>query len=225
MNLPDMSMTSAPVGAGQLERVPAQAMRPSRITIDEFGVSPARGSISVAPTSAKVAGPPGPLGGGAGAGVVRQANGAAMAAARSSLIEVSEFSNTRVLIHACYRSRYDLPVTMVKLGSRVAMWVGLRRAGGQIEWRVVGEGSRWRVPVGAYSIEGSNDDPVIMTRSFVGSTTVRFPWRFMFFTKLEKAAGVRAVAAAAGHKGNAIAKFDRTDKGWRVSSMSLASRP
>jgi hypothetical protein len=317
MNLPDMSMTSAPPGAGQLDRVPAQAMRPSLITIDEFGVSPARGSTSVAPTSAKVAGLPEPLEG-AGAGVVRQASGAAMAAARSSLIEVSDFSNIKVLMQAYHRSRYDLLVTVVKLDSQMAMrrhrstavaaaafvlslsgcatadwvmtderqlveaifesppfndpisieidaklpvscqevvrkrspsiWVGLTesglasmkpdgeagcailpvgraaKAGGQIEWRVSGGGGRWRVPVGAYSIEGTNDDPVIMTRSFVGSTTVRFPWRFSLFTKLERVAGVRAVAAPAGHKGNAVVEFDRTDAGWRVSSISMTGR-
>ena len=96
--------------------------------------------------------------------------------------------------------------------------------GGQMEWQLADGGRRWRVPVGAYSIEGTNDDPVTMTRSFVGSTSVRFPWRFSLFSRLEKVAGVGAVAAAAGHHGNAVVKFDRTSEGWRVSSLSMTGR-
>lgn len=98
------------------------------------------------------------------------------------------------------------------------------KAGGQMEWRLANRGGRWRVPVGAYSIEGTNDDPVTMTRSFVGSTSVRFPWRFSLFSRLDKVASVRAVAAAAGHHGNAVVKFDRTGEGWRVSSVSMTGR-
>ena len=98
------------------------------------------------------------------------------------------------------------------------------KPGGQTEWKAIGRGSRWRVPVGAYSIEGTNDDLVTMSRSFIGSTTVRFPWRFSLFGKFEKVAGIRALAQTAGHKGNAVVEFDRTDEGWQVSSVSMTGR-
>ena len=52
MNLPDMSTIRAPAGVGHADRVPAQTIRPSRMTIEEFGIEDARGSTRVAPTIA-----------------------------------------------------------------------------------------------------------------------------------------------------------------------------
>ena len=52
MNLPDMSTIRVPAGVGHADRVPAQTIRPSRMTIEEFVIEGARGSTRVAPTIA-----------------------------------------------------------------------------------------------------------------------------------------------------------------------------
>src|SRR5687767_6757637 len=52
MNFPEASMIRAPDGGAHFARVPAHTIRPSRTTMDEFGVEPLRGSTSVPPTRA-----------------------------------------------------------------------------------------------------------------------------------------------------------------------------
>lgn len=95
------------------------------------------------------------------------------------------------------------------------------RPGTQYPWVRVDGGAQWRVPVGAYGIDGTNEDRIIMTRSVMGTPSVSFPWTFRFFSKLEGIAGARAAVASWGQHGNAHAVFNRTTKGWRIASLSM----
>jgi len=94
------------------------------------------------------------------------------------------------------------------------------RADDQLTWQSVEHGERWRIPVGVYGINGSNEDLVHMTRSLTGTPSVSFPWTFYSFSKLQRVVAVQADGKRA-LTGTARAELARTNDGWKVVSLAM----
>jgi hypothetical protein len=96
------------------------------------------------------------------------------------------------------------------------------RADDQLTWQSVEHGERWRIPVGMYGINGSNEDLVHMTRSLTGTPSVSFPWTFHSFNRLQRAIAAQKVPGQGALAGTAKAELVRTADGWKVVSLSMA---
>ncbi len=87
-------------------------------------------------------------------------------------------------------------------------------------WTPSESGRRWRIPVGVYGLDGTNDDPIIMTRTFA-APTVTIPWTLHVFSRLGKVVASQTTAGKAGLKGEARVEFAKTPDGWKAVSVEM----
>lgn len=97
---------------------------------------------------------------------------------------------------------------------------GLRRSE-QSAWKRSDRDRKWRVPVGVYGIDGTNEDFVIMTRGVTRSSATA-PWTLHVFSRLQKVVASQTSAGKAGLKGKARFVFASTPDGWKVSSVEMS---
>ena len=95
------------------------------------------------------------------------------------------------------------------------------KRGHMLEWRRSASGDTWHVPIGVYGIDGTNDEPILIERSPVGSRVVNFPWTFHTFTKLQGLVLSEKIASRRGLKGYARAEFARATSGWSVVALRM----